>query len=183
MFVFLGHSRDLMRNWIGFMNFLDLFYQYKMWNRSFLDPWSQIGTWPFRVHPWRLRILNPWWQDRDFRENNFWTWRGHVDLVLKTCRARPLIIFYDIGLYWGKRFGHIWTHFLRYTGEFFTVCCCGGSSLLCKLSAISENIWESWSIATIWESPMLENGAWGDGLFKAWANSCAAMITFSEEEL
>ena len=29
---------------------------------------------------------------------------------------------------------------------------------------------------------MLENGAWGDGLFRAWANLCAAIMTFSEEE-
>ena len=87
-----------------------------------------------------------------------------------------------LGYTGGGRFGPIWTHFLRYHGGFFTVCCCGGSALLFKLSATLENICESFSIATIWESPMLENGAWGDGVLKAWANSCAAIMTFSEEE-
>ena len=65
--------------------------------------------------------------------------------------------------------------------DFFTVCCSGGSALYFTLSDTLENIWESLSIATIWESPMLENSAWGAGFFKAWANSCAVMMTFSEE--
>ena len=67
--------------------------------------------------------------------------------------------------------------------DVFTVCCFGGSALFFTLSAALENIWDSCSIATIWESPMLENGAWGAGLFKAWDNSRATMMTFSEEEL
>ena len=183
MSVLLGHSIYLMGNCIGFMNFIELWCQCKMWNWSFLASWSQVGTWPFRFHPWRFCSLHPWWRDRYFREDNVWTCRLHVDLVLKICRARLLIIFYDIGLYWGERFGHIWTHFLSYNGGFFTVWCCGGSAIFCTLSATLENIWESFSIVTIWESPMLENGAWGAGFFKAWDNSCATMMKFSEEEL
>ena len=158
------------------MKFLELWCQCKVWNGIFIASWSQVVTWPFRVHPLRLHSLHPWWWYRDFRENNFWTLRVNVDLVLKTCIALPIIIFCYIGLYWGKRFGHIWTHFLRNNGGFFTVCCCGGSAIFCKLSSTLENIWESFSIATIWESPILENGAWGAGFFKARANSCAAMM-------
>ena len=66
--------------------------------------------------------------------------------------------------------------------DFVTGFWCGGSALWCKLSTTLENISESFSIATIWELTMLENGAWGAGFFRAWANSCAAMMTFSEEE-
>ena len=60
--------------------------------------------------------------------------------------------------------------------------CYGGSALWRKLSATLENISESCSIATIWESPMLEIGALSAGFYNAWANSCAAIMTFSEEE-
>ena len=155
MSIFLGHSIDLMCNYISFIIFLELCCQCKMWNRSFLASWSEVGTWPFYVHYWRLRSLHPWWWDRDFGENNIWTLRGHVELLLKTCRALPLIIFYDIGIYWGKRFGHIWTHFLRYNVRFFTVFYYWGSALFLKLSATLENIYESCSIATICELPML----------------------------
>ena len=42
---------------------------------------------------------------------------------------------------------------------------------------------KSFSIVTIWESLMLENGACGAGFFKALDNSGALMMTFSEEEL
>ena len=41
---------------------------------------------------------------------------------------------------------------------------------------------DSCSIATIWESPMLENSAWGAGICRAWANSCSKMMKFSQEE-
>ena len=41
---------------------------------------------------------------------------------------------------------------------------------------------ESCSIASIWELQMLENGARGAEFCRAWANSCAAMMKFSEEE-
>ena len=117
------------------MNFLELCCQCKVGNWIFLAPWSQVVTWPSLVHPWRLRSLHPWWWERNFRENNIWTWRVYVDFVLKTCRALTIIIFNDIGLYWGKWFGHIWTHFLRYNGGFFSGFLCGGSDLCCKLSA------------------------------------------------
>ena len=66
--------------------------------------------------------------------------------------------------------------------DLVTGCYCGGSTVWCILAATLEKITESCSIATIWESPMLENGAWGAGLCRAWANSCAAMMKFSEEE-
>ena len=155
MSVFLGHSRDLIGNCIGFMNFLELCCQCKMWNGVFLASWYQVVTWPFRVHPWRLSVLHPWLWDRYLRENNVWTWMVHVNLVLKNFISRPLIIFYDTGLYWGKRFGHIWTHFVGYNCGFFTAFCFGGSVLFCKLSATLKNIWEICSIATIWESSML----------------------------
>ena len=65
--------------------------------------------------------------------------------------------------------------------DFVTGCYCGGSDFWCKLSATLENISEIFSIATIWESLMLKNGAWGAGFFRVWPNSCAAMMTFSEE--
>ena len=152
MSLFLGHSIDLMGNCIGFMDFLELWCQCIKQNGSFLASWSQFGTRPFHVHPWRLHSLNPWWWDRDFRGNNALIWRGHMDLVMKTCRVLPLIIFYDIGKYWGKMFGPIWLHFLRYNGGFFTVCCCGGSARFFTLYATLENIWDSCSITTIWES-------------------------------
>ena len=61
--------------------------------------------------------------------------------------------------------------------------CYGGSNVWCRLAASLEKIPESFSIAIIWESPMLENGAWGAGFCRAWANSCDAMMTFYEEEL
>ena len=96
-----------MGNFIYFMNFLELCCQCKMWNGIFLACWYKVGTWPSRVHPWRLRSMHPWWWYRYFRENNVWTWRVNVDLVLKTCIARPLIIFYYIGLDWGKRFDYM----------------------------------------------------------------------------
>ena len=154
-----------------------------MWTGIFLASWYQVVDWPFCVHPWRLRSLHLLCCDRDFRGDNAWTWRGHVDLVLKNCRSRPLIIFYDIGMYWGERFGPIWVHFLRYNGTFFTVWCCGGSDFFFKFSATLENSWDSFSITTIWELPMLENGAWGAGFWWAWENSCAVIMKFSDEEL
>ena len=119
MSVFLGNSRYFMGDYIGFMNFLELCCQWKVETRMFLASWSQVGTWPFRVHPWRLRGLHPWWWDRDFWENNVWTWGGHVDLLLKNLITLPILIFYYIGLFLGNRFGHIWTHFVRYTGGFY----------------------------------------------------------------
>ena len=165
------------------MGFLELCCQCIFWKGVFLAPSSQVGTWTSLVHPWRLCSLHSWWWDREFSGNTTWTWSGHVELVVKTYRGLPLIIFNDIGLYWGKRFGPIWMHFLRYNGGFFTVCCCGGSALFFTLSTTLENIWYSFSIATIWESPMLENGALGAAFFKAWDNPCSAMMKFSEEEL
>ena len=61
-----------------------------------------------------------------------------------------------------------------------TGCCCGGSKVWCRLAATLEKIRKSYSIATIWESPMLENGAWGAGFCRVWSNLFAAMMIFSE---
>ena len=157
-----------MGNCIGLMSFLELCCQFKVGNRIILAYWSQVGTWTFRVHPWRSRRLHHCWWDRDLWKNNVWTWGGHVEILLKTWRTLPIVIFYDIGMLWGNRFGHIRTH----------GCCCGGSTLWCKLSATLEYMSESFSIATIWESPMLKNGAWGSGFFRAWDNLCAVMMKF-----
>ena len=156
-----------MGNWIGFMGFLALCCQCIKWQGIFIASWSQIGTWNSLFHPWRLCSLHPWWWDRDLRGNNNWTYWGHMDFVLIICRFLPLLIFNDIGLYWGNRFSPIWMHFLRYNGGFFTGVCSGGSAVLFTFYAALENILESCSVATIWESPMLENGAWGAGFFKA----------------
>ena len=46
-----------------------------------------------------------------------------------------------------------------------------------------EKISASFLIAVIWSSPMLEKGALGAGLLSAFANSKAAMVAFSAEEL
>ena len=102
MSVFLGNSRYLMFNWIYFMNFLELCCQCKVWSGVFLDYWYQVGTWTFHVHPCRLRSLHPWWWNRDFRENIVWTWGGHVDLLMKTCRALPKIISMILGCTEGR---------------------------------------------------------------------------------
>ena len=129
MSVFLGHSINLMGNWIGFSGFLALCCQCIMWPGVFLDSWSQIRTCPPPVHPWRLRSIHHWWWDRDFKGNNAWPRWGHVDLVLIIYRFLPLLIFNDIGLYWGNIFSPPWLHFLRYNGEFllwlllWRVCC------------------------------------------------------------
>ena len=48
---------------------------------------------------------------------------------------------------------------------------------------IVEKISESFLIAVIWSSPMLEKGALGAGFVSALANSKAAMVAFSAEEL
>ena len=62
---------------------------------------------------------------------------------------------------------HLGYSFWGIIAVFCSACCCGGSAVLFKLSSVLVNILESCSIATIWELPMLENGAWGAGFFKA----------------
>ena len=42
----------------------------------------------------------------------------HMDIALKTCRTVPIIIFYDIVMFQGNRFGQFWIHFVRYNGWF-----------------------------------------------------------------
>ena len=64
-----------------------------------------------------------------------------------------------------------------------SACYCGGSAVLFTVSAALVNILKSCSIATNWDSPMFENGARGAVLFKAYANSRAAMMEFSAEYL
>ena len=46
-----------------------------------------------------------------------------------------------------------------------------------------ENISDSALIAVIWASPIFEKGALGAGLLRAFANSNAAIVAFSAEEL
>ena len=165
--IFLGHSINLMANWIGFTGFGALCCQCITWPGIFLASWPQIGTCPPLFHPWRLLSVRPWWRDMDFSGNNDWTWWGHVDLLLIVCRFLPLLVFNDIGLYWGNIFSPPWLHFLSYNCGFCSGCCCGESAVLFTLSSTLENILESCYIATIRESPMLENCAWGAGFFKA----------------
>ena len=45
-----------------------------------------------------------------------------------------------------------------------------------------ENICDSFRMAAIWSSPMLENGAHGEGWRRACANSVAAMVAFSADD-
>ena len=104
-----------------------------------------------------------------------------MDIALKICRTVPIIIFYDVGPLRGNRFGLCWAHFLRDRGEFnhclllLRVYCL--VQIICNFGKIPE----SCSFSTILESPILENGALGAGFCWAWASSCAAMMTFSEE--
>ena len=56
-----------------------------------------------------------------------------------------------------------------------------GVGVICFV--IVEKISESFLIAVIWSSPMLEKGALGAGFVSALANSKAAMVAFSAEEL
>ena len=127
--VFLGQSRNLMGNLIGFMVFLEMCWQCITWPGFFLASWSQIGTWPSLVHPWRLSSVHPWWWDRDFRGNNAWPWWVNVDFVLIICRFLTLLIFNGIGMYWENIFSPPWLHFLRYNGGFllwlllWRICC------------------------------------------------------------
>ena len=124
---------------------------------------SQIGTWPSLVHPWRLRSVHPWWWDMEFRVNNVWPWWRNVDLVLIIWRFLPLFIFSDIDMYWGNIFSLSWLHFWGKMAAVCSDCCYGGSAALFTFLAVLVNILESCSIATNWESPMLENGAWCAG--------------------
>ena len=177
MYLILVHSRYLMGNCIGFMSFMEFCCQWKRLNGSFIASWYQVGTWPFRVHPWRLRSLHPCKWYRDVRGNTAWTWRVHVGLVLKTCWALPSSYFMTF------RFGPIWTHFLRYHGEFFYCFLlwrvCSFLHIICHLEKYLGELLncDHLGVADV------GNGAWGAGLFKAWDNSCATIMTFSEEEL
>ena len=111
------------------MGFLALCCQCITWPGIFLASCSQIGTFPYLVHPWRLRSVYYWWWDRESRGDTDSTWWGNVYLVLIICRLLTLLIFNDIVLYWGDRFSPPWLHFLRYNSVFFLwlllwrVCC------------------------------------------------------------
>ena len=119
-----------MGNCIGFYNMLELCCQCKVGDRIFLATGSQVGPWSTRVHLWRLHKMHPWWWDRDVWDNDVWTWRGHVDIVLKNCRNVLIIIFCDIGLFRGNKFGQCWTHFVSYSGGF------GHWLLLCRFYSL-----------------------------------------------
>ena len=119
MYVLLGHSRYLMGNCIGFISFLEFCCQCKKWKREFscllISSWNLALPCP----PLEVAQSAPLVVVQGLQGDNYCTWRGHVELVLKTCRGLPFIIFYDIGLFWGKRFGPRWLHFLRYNGVFY----------------------------------------------------------------
>ena len=163
MSVFLDHSIYLMGNCVGFSNLLELCWQCKVVDRIFLAAVSQVGAWPYHVHPCSLRMTNPWWWDRDVWENDVWTWRGHVDIVMKNVGLFPssssiiLVFWGGIGLVSVER--TVWGIMV----DVVTSCCCGESTLWWRLAATLGKISESCSIATIWESPILENVAWGAG--------------------
>ena len=105
-----------------------------------------------------------------------------MDISLKIWRTVPIIIFYDVGLFQGNRFGLCWAHFMRDMRGFGYWLFFLSYNGWCRLTATLEKIPESFSIATICESLMLENGVWGAGFCRAWAILCAAMMTISEEE-
>ena len=52
----------------------------------------------------RLRRTPPWWWYRDVWDNYVGTQRVHVDITVKIYRTLPIIIFYEVGLFWGNRF-------------------------------------------------------------------------------
>ena len=181
MSIFLGNPEYLMGNCVGFSNLLVLCCQCNVGYRVFIATGSQVGAWPSRVHPWRLRRTHPWWWDSEVWDYDFCTWKVHVDIALKTCRTVPIVVFYDIGLFRGNSFGQFWTHFVRYIGVFGRWLLLWRVYSLVQISCSLGEIPESCSISTIWKSPMLENCAWGAGFCRAWANLWAAMMTFSEE--
>ena len=172
-----------MGNCIGFSNFLEFFFQYKVGNRIFVPLDIKLELRPYMstlrgcagctlgdgTGTYGIIMYEP--------EGGIWTfcWQLVVlfpsssSIILRCSEGKGLVI---VGLtFWGIM------------ADLVTGRCYGGSSIWWKLSATLENISENCSIATIWESSMLDNGAWGAGFFRAWANSCAAMMTFSEEEL
>ena len=182
MSVLLGHSRYLMGKCIGFMGFLDLCCQYKNWNGIFLalDIKLELGPSVSTLGGYAVWNLgggigtSGWIMLR--HEGDMWT------LCWKLVESFPSSYYITLDCTEGRGLVLSGCTFWGAMADFFTVCFCGGSALFFTLSDTLENIWEICSIATIWESPMLENGAWGDGFFKELANSCAAMMTFSEEE-
>ena len=106
-----------------------------------------------------------------------------MDISFKICGTVPIIIFYDIGLLRGNRFGPCWAHFLRDRGGFGYWLFLWRVKWLVQISCNLGKIPESFSIATIWESLILENSAWCAGFCRAWENLCDTMMTFYEEEL
>ena len=111
-----------------------------------------------------------------------WTCMRFVDIAVKICRTFPIIL-YDVGPFFRNRFGMRWTHLVRERGVFsYRLFLCRfqwSVQISCNLGKISESL----SIATICESSMLVNGDFCTGFCRAWANLCAAMMIFSEEEL
>ena len=154
------------------------FCQWIFWNSMLLASGSQVWDWSNCVHPLRLRRLYPWRWCRYVWDNYVWTYMRFVDVAVKICYNFP-IIFYDVGLFRRSRFGTSWTHLVRERGVFSYSLFWWRVQWLVHISCNLGKISESWSIATIWESPMLENGALGTGFCRACANLYATMMIFS----
>ena len=183
MSILLSNYRYLMGNCVGLSNLKVLFCQWKVWDRIFLQldlklelgpPVSTLGgcaglTLGDDTGKSRRMMSGPEW--------DMWTLRWISVELLPSSYSMMLGRSEGIGL---ARVGRIWWGRGAYL---VTGCFCGGSNDWCRLAATLEKMSESLSIAIIWESLISEDGAWGAGFCRAWANLCSAMMTFSEEEL
>ena len=143
---------------------------------------SQVWAWTAHVHPWKFRRTHPWWWCRFVWENYVWACMGFVEVAVNICCTVP-IIFYHVGTFRRNKFDTRWTHFVRKMGVFSYKLFLWRVQWLVQISCNLGKISEIWSISTIWESPMLENVAFGAGFCRAWANLWATMMIFSEGEL
>ena len=151
--------------------------------QDYLATGSQVKYWPSRVHPWRLHRMHPCWWDRDVWDKKCGPEGDMWKFCWKLVGLFPSSSSMIMGCYKGRDLVRVGRTLWDIMADLATGCCCGRSTIWWRLAANLENIFESLSITTIWESPMLENGTWGAGFYRAWANSCAAMMPFYEEEL
>ena len=180
--ILLGNAGYRMGNQVVLHNLKGFCFQCIFWDSMLLASGSQVWVWPACVHPWRLRrktlggdagmsrriICRPLW--------GLWMlwWRSVVlfsSYSMMLGRSAGICLVRVGCTWWGT-----WAFLV--IGYF-----CGVSNGWYRLAATLEKISESWSIAIVWDSPMLENWAFGAGFYREWANLCAAMMIFSEEEL